>query len=143
MPDIAGTYTINLWGSDSIDSCFDRVTVEATGTNTAPNADAGPDQSAPLGGIILLDGSGSSDPDGDAITFSWSWNTLPPDSVLTDADLIDSDTGSPSFTPDVIGSFGVTLEVCDPDGACDTDSVIIEIEFVNTPPTCSAGADQT
>lgn len=37
----------------------------------SPTADAGNDRSATVGGTITLDGSGSSDPDGDTLSYSW------------------------------------------------------------------------
>lgn len=44
--------------------------------NAAPQANAGPDQvveaSSPGGAAVLLDGSGSSDADGDSLSYSWS-----------------------------------------------------------------------
>lgn len=38
--------------------------------NNAPIADAGPDQSVSVGAPVTLDGSASSDVDGDSLTFS-------------------------------------------------------------------------
>ena len=41
------------------------------------------------------------------------------------------------------GTYVLLLEVCDPSGACDSDSVSIEATaVVNTPPVCDAGPDQ-
>ena len=39
--------------------------------NTAPVADAGPNQILPVGATVTLNGSASYDPDGDPITFQW------------------------------------------------------------------------
>ena len=40
--------------------------------NEAPTAVAGEDQVVPAGSVVVLDGSGSSDPDGDALEYRWS-----------------------------------------------------------------------
>ena len=45
--------------------------------NTPPIADAGPDQTALIGDTVELDGSGSTDADGDELTFAWSLTLVP------------------------------------------------------------------
>ena len=48
-----------------------------TTVNRAPVARAGPDQAAYVGDTIDLDGSGSSDADGDALSFDWQFISKP------------------------------------------------------------------
>jgi hypothetical protein len=76
FPDVQGSYVIGLEVSDGeLVSDSDRVTVIAVSLNTPPRADAGPDRVVELSatgpGLIALDGSNSSDLDGDPLTFSW------------------------------------------------------------------------
>jgi len=77
-------------------------------TNAPPTANAGVDQVVNAGASVTLDGSGSSDPDGDAISFSWRQTLGPPVSL--------SEASSPvaTFTaPDTGGTLGFELTVSD------------------------------
>jgi hypothetical protein len=78
--------------------------------NNRPVADAGPDQSVLVGELVTLDGSGSSDVDGDTIFFSWTFDAVPAGSTAT---LIDADRVDPTFTPDLAGDYVVQLIVDD------------------------------
>jgi hypothetical protein len=107
--------------------------------NQAPTADAGPDQTVASGASVSLTGSGSSDPDGDALDYSWT-QTSGPAVTLTGAN-----TATPSFTAPV-GPATLTFELsaCDPEPLCTTDSVTVNVDAVpNVVPTADAGPDQT
>jgi glucose/arabinose dehydrogenase/PKD repeat protein len=84
------------------------------------NPTSGP---APL--TVAFDGSTSSDPDGDALTYAWD---LDGDGAFDDAT-----TGTASYTYTEPGTYTATLRVTDPSGASATSSVTISAG--NTPPT--------
>ncbi|HKZ47162.1 MAG TPA: PKD domain-containing protein, partial [Thermoplasmata archaeon] len=97
-----------------------------------PVANAGPDQGAYRNEVVALDGTGSWDPDGDALGFSWVQDSGPP--VI----LNNPDTAGPDFTPTALGSYGFTLTVSDGAG---TDSDSVTVNVVNRNPNASAGPD--
>ncbi|MGD2123995.1 MAG: PKD domain-containing protein, partial [Gemmatimonadota bacterium] len=81
---------------------------DATGPKATPIADAGLDQAAMTGELVQLDGSGSFVPDGDLPTFLWSFQSKPDGSR---AMISDAATLSASFTPDLVGTYVVSLTV--------------------------------
>ncbi len=91
-------------------------------TNNPPIANAGLDQTVTTGSLVILDGSGSSDPDGDLLTYSWSFASFPSGS---NAALSDPAVVNPTFTADVDGSYVVSLVVNDGtvDSAADTVTI--------------------
>lgn len=126
---VAGSYELELVVSDgSLASAPDRVTVTAY-TNVAPIADAGPDQTLPIGSTVALDGTASVDPDGmpAPLVFAWRFESLPAGSALAFDDLIDRNTSRPRFTPDVPGVYALGLYVNDRQDE-DDDRVVITIE---------------
>ncbi len=106
--------------------------------NTPPTADAGSDQLAFVGDTVTLDGSDSSDPDSDSLSFSWSLIETPPRSLAV---LSDEDTVSPSFIVDLPGDYTVQLVV--DDGTEDSAPDVVVISTENSAPVADAGADRT
>ncbi len=87
------------------------ITVEITGTvNNAPFADAGINQTVNVGDTVTLDGTASTDEDGDALTYQWTLVAKPDGSQ---AALNPSNSASPSFVADEPGHYVAGLVVND------------------------------
>lgn len=86
------------------------VVVTAAVINHPPIADAGKNLNLDIGTPVKLDGSASSDPDGDTLSYSWSIIGKPQDSSVV---LTDAGTAKPSFTPDKPGTYQIQLIVND------------------------------
>ena len=141
--DLAGFYVLQAEVCDAEPLCAtDAVTIQVgNGGNQAPSADAGPDQVPSFGDAVTLDGRGSSDPENDPLTWSWTVLSAPANSGLTDADITDADKPLAGVTPDAEGAYSFRLEVCDAT-ACDTDAVVIDVGgSTNTAPIADAGND--
>lgn len=98
----------------------------ATGPSCSspPVAEAGPDRTLECVGTatpVPLDGSGSSDPDGDTLTFQW----------FSDGSLLGSGETLQVALP--TGSHPITLKVTDPGGLFSEDSVAITIADTTAP----------
>ncbi|MEO8092106.1 MAG: hypothetical protein ABI726_05305, partial [bacterium] len=78
------------------------------------------DQTVASGAPVNLDGTGSSDPDGDTLDYAWTQTSGP------SVSLSGADTATPSFTAPVEAATLVfEVEVCDQEPLCDTDSVTV------------------
>ncbi|MGH8522931.1 MAG: DUF4038 domain-containing protein [Gammaproteobacteria bacterium] len=106
--------------------------------NAAPLANAGPDQSVALGATVLLDGSASSDTDGDPLTYRWVFTAIPVDSVAV---LANENTTSPSFVTDRPGTYELQLIVHD--GTVESTRDSVRISTANSAPVANAGPDPT
>jgi len=67
----AGTYTLTINASDGVASDAETFTIAVRDVNRAPTAHAGGPYVADEGGRVTLDGSASTDPDGDALAYRW------------------------------------------------------------------------
>lgn len=107
------------------------------GTNSAPTADAGMDQTISKSMVVTLDGSGSSDPDYNFLSYAWEFAQQPANSQAV---LSDTSTPAPSFTADGAGTYVINLVVNDGQENSLPDSVTIT--SVNDAPVAHAGANQ-
>jgi len=96
-----------------------------------PTADPNGPYNGELGSSIMFDGSGSSDPDGDALTFDWDFG-----------DANSGTTETPTHTYATVGEFQVCLTVDDGNAAKDTACTTAKI-VDTTPPTIICPIDIT
>ncbi|NWF51912.1 MAG: hypothetical protein HXY47_02400, partial [Nitrospirae bacterium] len=115
IPDVDGSYVINLTVNDGDMSSMDTININATTPNVPPNANAGPDIIGYSGQTIILDGKASNDPDNGPLPLIYRWRfvTIPNGSLLNNEDISGADTISPSFIPDVSGIYVIELMVSD------------------------------
>ncbi|MFZ5876513.1 MAG: kelch repeat-containing protein [Nitrospirota bacterium] len=127
---LSGTVTFTIRGLTTTLSTGQSQSAPAV--NLPPVADAGSTQTveatSPTGASVTLNGSASSDPNGDPLTFSWSG----PFGTVT------------GVSPTVIvplGTHVLTLTVIDPEGLTGTASVTVTV--VNPPPVMTGIGEQT
>lgn len=135
--DVPGSYVVRLVVNDgSVNSDPDTVTISRT--NSQPAAEAGRDETTAVGKTVRLDGSGSSDADGNRLQFAWSFESRPAGSAA----VLSNPAGvAPTFVPDLPGRYIVQLIVHDGSAASVPDSVTIST--TNSAPVAEAGRDQS
>ncbi|MBC2715033.1 MAG: hypothetical protein HF978_06960 [Desulfobacteraceae bacterium] len=152
--EINPTFTAPVIGSGQTELLFQFIVKDSNGTtgtdevkvtvnsqayiseNIPPVADAGPDQSVIPGSMVFLDGSGSSDPEGNIFSYEWTVTSGPESIILSDSAAI-----QPTFiAPYASGSAIFQLIVTDDAGK--TDQASVQISWINDPPVADAGPDQ-
>jgi sugar lactone lactonase YvrE len=107
--------------------------------NVAPTASAGANQTIRLGTTVHLDGSGSFDDNTPTNQLGYSWSIAAAPSGSSAA-LAGAATRTPSFVPDLPGSYVIQLVVTDEEGVSSAPSQVTVAD--NPPPTANAGADR-
>ena len=126
-----GTDTVRVTVTDKDGGAASAQTpVAVAAVNHPPTAAPGGPYSSSEGAAVAFNGAGSSDPDGDALTYAWSFG--------------DGATGTgatPSHTYADNGSYTVTLTVTDTKGAASAP-VAVTATVANAAPVVNAGANQ-
>jgi preprotein translocase subunit SecF len=139
--DLAGVYVASLVVNDGkLNSEVVTTTVTAAVANSAPVANAGAYQNVVAGTTTTLDGSASSDANGDALTYKWIMISKP----LTSTAALSSDTAiKPTFVADRAGTYVLSLQVSDGKLSSNLSYVTISAGAANLAPVASAGTAQT
>jgi K319L-like, PKD domain len=125
VPAVPGILEFQVQVCDQVSQCSTDTVVAAIFFDGLPTANAGPDQTVNSGDTVTLDGSASSDPEGQALTYMWT-QTSGPAVTLSDPTAV-----MPTFTAPIVQAnttLEFQLEVCDepnPVVLCDTDYVLI------------------
>lgn len=141
---VPGIYSFELKVTDN-EGLFAKDTVKifvdsATAPNRPPVARAGQDQTITLPvNNVLLDASGSTDPDNNIIGYAWRNIAGPPSSLFSDPVAI-----KPDVSNLVDGIYKYELTVTDALGLFSTDTVQITVHISpNKSPIAAVGNDQT
>jgi K319-like protein len=126
VADVHGDYSIQLIVTDSLGTASSPATVKVSFNNIAPIANAGLSQSAVVGQTVTLNGSGSSDANGDPLTYKWSLTSVPTGSQAV---IANPTAQIASFVPDLPGTFVAQLIVND--GFVDSLPATVEIQVVS------------
>ena len=132
---IVWTVLFSLLTTLALNACGDSNNVSTP--NGAPTANAGPDLGRiRIGTIVTLNGSASSDPNGNPLTYRWTFVSIPAGSA---AAIANPTSVSPIFTVDRAGDYIAQLTVNDGQTDSAPDTVLITTN--NVPPVANAGPD--
>ena len=135
VPDAEGLYTLELSACDAQGACATDFAQALVGQHARPSLNSSsrtvvltpkrdPNNQVPeaygearraLGrsAHILLNGSASQDPDGDTLSYRWSFTSRPASSTLGNGDIASRTDPLASFTPDAPGEYTLRLWVSD------------------------------
>ncbi|WP_164002395.1 PKD domain-containing protein [Pyxidicoccus caerfyrddinensis] len=143
--DVPGLYAATLVVSDGcLESLPDTVIVSAETPapppppeNLRPVARAGSSLEVLVGLAVEVDGSASTDPEGQTLTYSWTVVSSPHGSTAT---LSQASAAKPSITPDLEGAYVLRLVVSD--GTHQSEPAFITLSGRDTAPVARPGASR-
>ncbi|HEY3310541.1 MAG TPA: FG-GAP-like repeat-containing protein [Anaerolineales bacterium] len=134
-----GKHTLTLRATDSsgltTSSSVVVNMVDHLSPGSLPVANAGLDQTVNEGDTVTLDATGSNDPDGDALTYSWSLVSGPGNIVLSPPN------DRPTFVAPDDGTYVLRLSVTDGKEGTSSDEVSITVSNVAPAITQFSGTD--
>ena len=108
--------------------------------NDAPVAKTGPIQNVSIDTVVTLDGSTSSDPNKDLITYKWEFTSKPAGSG---ASLVSDTSAKPTFKADIAGTYVIKLVVSDGKLSSAAATATVVASLNNSAPVAKAGAAQS
>lgn len=138
VPDVVGHYVALLRVTDSDqreDATIVTVDADVAPVNSAPLAQAGDSQEVNVGDLVILNGLGSNDPNGDPLLYSWSFTYRPADSTAALSALT---IAQPYFVTDRAGPYVLSLVVSDGELSSEADNLVIVSVTSNNPPIAYA-----
>jgi len=121
QPSDAGSYTLTFCVTDGHANDCETITITVTAGNNPPVAAAGGPYSGATGQPIQFNGSGSTDPDGDVLSYAWDFG--------------DGGTGSgvsPTHTYAAANNYLATLTVTDNGSPSLSDQDVASVQVVNS-----------
>jgi hypothetical protein len=139
--DLPGLYVASLIvNNGKLDSNPAEVKIVSSLENAAPVANAGTDQTVLIGSVVRLDGTKSTDANNDPLNVYWVFIDKPKGSS---AILSSSTNAQPSFSPDIVGSYVLSLVVNDGKINSDPSTTRVTVFPTNQPPVAVPGVMQT
>src|SRR5262249_11102254 len=126
---VTSTNTFTIRVDRSVNFDFANLRWSFQTTTLPPAANAGPNQTAHVGDVVTLSGSGSPNPSGlGTLTYSWSFTSRP---ATSHAALSNSTVVMPTFTVDAPGNYQIALTVSN---GKDSSTATVAVSTLNSPP---------
>lgn len=109
-PDVEGSYAVQLVVDDGTNAVTNTATIQAVLGNVAPTASIANVPVAALYSTVQLNGTASTDPNNDSLSYRWTFLSRPTGSAAV---FNNANIAQPSFTADFGGDYQVQLIVND------------------------------